>query len=131
MAIKPLTCRFPDDFIVLAQLGKGSFGYVNLVKYRRDNNIYALKIHRTTTHARVSHTPEGCPQCADRRHALPRPGLCGRAAVRFCTTVCYCCGCCGYGNSCLHCIQGRRRCQNNAKTGVHVPVCVPARVFVV
>lgn len=44
MTMKPLTVRFPDDFIVLASLGKGSYGYVNLVKYRRDNIIYALKI---------------------------------------------------------------------------------------
>ena len=33
-----------DDFIFYKKLGQGSFGEVYLVKYKRDNQLYAMKI---------------------------------------------------------------------------------------
>lgn len=44
MAIKEQLTRYPEDFSVLAKLGTGAFGDVELVKFRRNNQIYALKI---------------------------------------------------------------------------------------
>lgn len=35
---------YPEDFIVLAEVGEGESGRVKLVKYRRNNKIYALNI---------------------------------------------------------------------------------------
>ena len=44
MSIKEKTFNYPQDFIVLAKIGSGAYGEVELVKYRRNNQIYALKI---------------------------------------------------------------------------------------
>ena len=44
MAMKEKTYQYPEEFIVLSKIGKGAFGDVNLVKYKRNNKIYALKI---------------------------------------------------------------------------------------
>ena len=33
-----------DDFIFYKRLGQGSFGEVFLVKYKRNNELYAMKI---------------------------------------------------------------------------------------
>lgn len=37
MAIKEQTFKYPEDFIIMAKIGTGAFGEVNLVKYRRNN----------------------------------------------------------------------------------------------
>ena len=37
LAIKEQLTRYPTDFIVLAKLGQGAFGDVELVKYRRNS----------------------------------------------------------------------------------------------
>ena len=52
-AIKEKITRFPEDFNILAKIGQGSFGDVYLVKYRRDQKIYALKILRNLEESEV------------------------------------------------------------------------------
>ena len=37
LAIKEQSTNYPKDFIIMAKLGTGAFGEVNLVKYRRNN----------------------------------------------------------------------------------------------
>ena len=37
MSIKEKTFNYPQDFIVLAKIGSGAYGEVELVKYRRNN----------------------------------------------------------------------------------------------
>ena len=43
-AIKEMTIIYPRDFMVLAKLGSGAYGEVELVKLSRKKKIFALKI---------------------------------------------------------------------------------------